>query len=196
LANGQQVVRQQLSRAGVRLAMVLNRALAAGGSTGGGTTGGTGHVELLGNPGFENGSQATPWTATAGVISDSPSEQAHGGHWTAWLDGYGTRTTDTLYQTVALPGSNPATLSFWLHIDTDETTTTQVKDSLKVQVLSTTGKILATLATYSNLDAAPGYAQKSFELGAYQGQRIKIRFTGSEDGSKQTSFVIDDASIQ
>ena len=205
LANGQQVVREQLSRAGVRLAMVLNRALAAGGSTGGGgtgggggggTTGGSGHGELLGNPGFENGSQPAPWTATAGVISDNPSEPAHGGHWTAWLDGYGTRTTDTLYQTVTLPGSSPATLSFWLHIDTDETTTTQIKGSLKVQVLSTIGKILATLATYSNLDAAPGYAQKSFDLGAYQGQRIKIRFTGSEDGSKQTSFVIDDASIQ
>lgn len=58
------------------------------------------------------------------------------------------------------------TLSFWLHIDTDETTTSKINDTLKVQVLGTTGKMLATLATYSNLDAALRYALLSSELAA------------------------------
>lgn len=39
-------------------------------------------------------------------------------------------------------------LSFWLHIDTTETTTTTAYDTLKVQVLGSSGTVLATLATF------------------------------------------------
>ena len=43
--------------------------------------------------------------------------------WKAWLDGYGTTHTDTLCQSVSIPAGCGATLSFYLHIDTAETTT-------------------------------------------------------------------------
>jgi hypothetical protein len=82
-----------------------------------------------------------------------------------------------------------------LHIDTAETTTTTKYDTLKVQVLNGSGTVLATLHTYSNLDHNTGYAKRSFSLSAYAGQKITLKFTGSEDYELQTSFVIDDTAI-
>ncbi len=167
--------------------------LAAGGSSGGGTGGGG--TQLLGNPGFETGS-AAPWTASAKVIYSGSKEPAHSGSWDAWLDGYGTTTTDTLSQQVSIPSSAAsATLSFWLHVDTAETTTTTAYDTLKVQVLNSSGSVLATLATYSNLDHDTGYAQYGFDLSPYIGQTVTVKFTGTEDSTKQTSFVLDDTAL-
>jgi PKD repeat protein len=152
-------------------------------------------AQLLGNPGFETGT-AAPWTASASVIYSGSSEPAHSGSWDAWLDGYGTTHTDTLAQTVSIPSTcATATLSFWLHIDTAETTTTTAYDTLKVEVLDSGGAVLGTLATYSNLDHNTGYAQRSFSLAPYAGKTITLKFTGSEDYTKQTSFVIDDTAV-
>jgi PKD repeat protein len=151
--------------------------------------------QLLGNPGFETGS-ASPWSATSGVISDNSSEPPHSGSWDAWLDGYGTTHTDTLSQKITLPtGCTNYNFSFWLHIDTAETTTSTVYDTLKVQVLNSSGTVLSTLHTYSNLDHNTGYAQRSFSLSAYAGQTITLKFTGAEDFELQTSFVIDDTAV-
>ena len=145
-------------------------------------------AQLLGNPGFETGS-AAPWTASSGVVDNSSSEAAHGGSWKAYLDGYGSSHTDTLSQTVTVPAGCKATLSFWLHIDTAETGSTAY-DKLTVSVNGT------TLKTYSNVDAAGGYQQRTFDLSAYAGQTVTVKFTGTEDSSLQTSFVIDDTSVQ
>ncbi len=145
--------------------------------------------QKLGNPGFETGI-AAPWSATAGVIDNSTAEPARTGSWKAWLDGYGTTHTDTLSQTLAIPsGCTTYILSFWLHIDTAETTTTIAYDKLTVKVGTT------TLATYSNLNKNAGYVQKSFNLGAFAGQTVTLKFTGTEDVSLQTSFVIDDTAL-
>jgi PKD repeat protein len=152
-------------------------------------------TQLLGNPGFETGT-AAPWSASSGVVSNNTSEAAHTGSWKAWLDGYGTTHTDTLSQAVTLPtGCGTYQFSFWLHIDTAETTTTSAYDTLKVQVLNSSGTVLATLATYSNLNHNTGYAQKTFSLASYAGQTITLKFTGAEDYTKQTSFVVDDTAV-
>lgn len=37
---------------------------------------------------------------------------------------------------------------------------------------------------------------KTFDLSAYVGQTVTLRFTGTEDASLQTSFVIDDVALQ
>jgi hypothetical protein len=164
-------------------------------TVGSGSGSGCTAAQLLGNPGFETGT-ASPWTATSGVIADSSSEPPHAGSWDAWLDGYGTATTDTLAQTVTLPsGCATYSLSFWLHIDTAETTTSTAYDTLKVQVLNSSGTVLATLATFSNLNHASGYLQHTYSLSAYAGQVITLKFTGAEDYEYQTSFVIDDTSL-
>ncbi len=130
------------------------------------------------------------------MIGAFSGQTAHGGTRFAWLDGYGTTHTDTLSQTVALPsGCSAYNLSFWLHIDSTETTTTVQFDTLRVQVLNSSGTVLSTLATYSNLNKAAGYSQKSFSLSAFAGQTIQLRFTGVEDASLQTSFVVDDTAL-
>jgi len=90
---------------------------------------------------------------------------------------------------VAIPAGCSATLSFYLHIDSAETTTTTQYDKLTVKAGST------TLATYSNLNKASGYSLKSFNLSSFAGQTVTISFTGTEDSSLQTSFVIDDTGL-
>jgi len=153
--------------------------------------------QLLGNPGFENGSTNTaPWTTSSGVVDNSTGEAAHSGSWKAWMDGYGSAHTDSIVQTVAIPsGKTSATLTFWLHIDTAETTTTTAYDTLKVQIRNSSGTVLATLATYSNLDHNTGYVQKSFSLNSYIGQTVQVYLVGTEDTSLQTSFVVDDFAL-
>jgi hypothetical protein len=159
------------------------------GSSGGGST------QLLGNPGFETGT-ASPWTASTGIIDNSANEAAHSGSWKAWLDGYGSAHTDTLLQQIAVPsGKASATLTFWLHVDTAETSTTTAYDTLKVQIRNSSGTVLATLATYSNLNAGTGYTQKSFNLNSYIGQTIQVYLVGAEDSTQQTSFVVDDFAL-
>ena len=86
-------------------------------------------------------------------------------------------------------------MTFWLHIDTAETTTTTAFDTLQVQVLNSSGTVLATLGTFSNLNKAAGYQQRSFDVTQFKGQTVQIRFLGKEDGSLQTSFVIDDVNL-
>ncbi|MFL6233931.1 MAG: hypothetical protein ACJ76N_12420 [Thermoanaerobaculia bacterium] len=153
--------------------------------------------QLLGNPGFENGSASpAPWTPTAGVIDSSAGEAAHSGSWKAWLDGYGTTHTDSVFQDVTIPSTaTSATLTFWLHIDTAETTTTTAFDTLKVQIRNTANTVLSTLFTYSNLNKATGFSQKSFDVTSFKGQTIRVYFLGVEDSSLQTSFVIDDTAL-
>jgi hypothetical protein len=163
-------------------------------TSGGGGTGCTA-AQLLGNPGFETG-KISPWTSSAGVLNDDTSEPAHAGSWDAWLDGYGTTHTDTLSQSVTIASTcTTATFSFYLHIDTAETTKTTAYDTLKVQVVNSSGTVLATLATFSNLNHATGYTQHSYSLAPYIGQTVTLKFTGTEDSSLQTSFVDDDNAV-
>jgi subtilase family serine protease len=145
-------------------------------------------AQLIGNPGFETGT-AAPWTASSGVINDDTSDEpTHSGSWDAWLDGYGSAHTDTLSQAVTVPAGCNATFSFWLHVDTDKTTT-KASDKLTVTANST------TLATYSNLNAADGYVQESFNLSSFAGQTVTLKFSGVETSGAQTSFVIDDTAL-
>ena len=148
--------------------------------------------QLLGNAGFESGN--TVWAASSGVIDSSTGRPARSGSWKAWLDGYGSAHTDTLSQSVTIPSTaTSATLSFYVRIDTAETTTTSAYDTLKVQV--TANGTTTTLATYSNLNANSTYTQKSFSLSSYKGQTVTVKFTGTEDSSLQTCFVIDDTAL-
>jgi hypothetical protein len=155
-------------------------------------------TELIGNGGFENGSSnPAPWTTTSGVVNNSTSEPPHTGSWDAWMDGYGTSHTDTIAQTVTIPANaTAATLTFWLHIDTAETSTTTAFDTLNVQILNSSGTVLSTLATFSNLNHNTGYQQQTFDLTSFKGQTIQVFMKGVEDNQLQTSFVVDDVSLK
>jgi len=158
-------------------------------------TAGATATELLLNPGFESG--ATNWTASSGVIDNSTTQAARTGSWKAWMNGYGSAHTDTMYQQVAIPSTGTTvTLSFWLKVVSSETTTTTAYDTLKVQLRNTSGTVLTTLATYSNLNKGSTYVQKSFNVTAYKGQTVRVYFEGIEGSTVATSFLVDDASLK
>ncbi|MFJ5025203.1 M4 family metallopeptidase [Streptomyces goshikiensis] len=146
-------------------------------------------VQLVGNAGFESGG-ALPWSATAGTVDADLVQAGHAGSWKAWLDGYGSGHEDTVAQTVAVPAGCRATLKYWLHIDSAENTTSARYDRLSVTVNGN------EVAAYSNLDRADGYSLRTVDLSAYAGQSVALEFTGREDGSYQTSFVLDDITVE
>ncbi|OIK27821.1 M1 family metallopeptidase [Streptomyces malaysiense] len=146
-------------------------------------------AQVVTDGGFENGSPA--WTASSPtVITSRTGQSPHGGSSYAWLDGTGNSRTDTLSQSVTIPsGCGTATLSFYLHIDTAETTSSTAYDKLTAKIGGT------TLAGWSNLDENTGYARKSFDVSSFAGQTVTLSFTGTEDYSLQTSFVLDDIAL-
>ena len=151
--------------------------------------------QLLLNPGFESGSAS--WTATASVIDNSTGGSApRTGSWKAWLNGYGATHTDSLWQQVTIPATAcSARLGLWLRVTTREAATTTAYDQLTLTLRSSAGAVVATLATYSNLDASAAYAQKTFDLSAYKGQTLRVYAEGKEDASLATSFFLDDFAL-
>ncbi|MGA5041216.1 M28 family peptidase [Streptomyces capoamus] len=149
--------------------------------------GGCTSSQVLSNGGFESGT--SPWTGDTGAIGTFSGQSAHSGTRYAWLAGYGYAATDTLAQTVTVPsGCTRATLRYWLHVDTAESGTT-VYDTFQVKVDGTVKQ------TYSNVDAATGYTERTLDLSQYLGRQITLSFTGTEDSGLQTSFVVDDATL-
>lgn len=148
-------------------------------SGGGGTCG----QNLITNGGFESG--ATGWTATPAVLNTG--SNAHAGTGFAWLDGYGRTHTDTLQQTFSIPANCNATLNYFLWIDTVDDPSAAF-DNL---TLTANGQ---TLSSFSNLDAGSGYVQRSVSLAAFAGQSVILKWTGVEDASLATNFLIDDVS--
>jgi hypothetical protein len=151
------------------------------GGGGGGCSG-----QVLTNPGFESGS--TGWTASSGVIN-TDGAHSHAGAGYAWLNGYGSTHTDTLSHSVSIPAGCSAALSYYLWINSAETTTSTAYDKL---VLSVNG---ATVQSFSNVNKGTGYVQRSVSLSAYAGQTVTIKWTGTEDSSLQTSFFVDDGAV-
>jgi hypothetical protein len=159
-------------------------------------SGGGGGTELIQNGGFET--SATPWVLS-GKATRSTASLPHGG--TGYLIEAGANSaTGAAYQQIAIPAGASPNLTFWLDVSTSETTTVTQYDRLFVEVRSTAGALLGTLATYSNLSktAAPGaYVQRGpFSLAAYQGQTVRLQFRATTDSSLVTTFRVDDVSVK
>lgn len=135
---------------------------------------------------FEAG--ATGWSGDTAVIG-SGTYPAFAGTLKAWLNGYGSTSTETINQTVAIPSTaTSATLTFQLRVDSAESGSTAY-DLMRVYAGTT------VLGTYSNVNETSGYVQKSFNMTAYKGQSVNIKFSGTEDSSLQTSFLIDNVAL-
>ena len=67
--------------------------------------------------------------------------------------------------------------------------------TLKVLVRTPSGAILQTLATFSNLQAKPGFELHTYNLSALKGQTVKFCLSSKEDAESLTSFVADDFSF-
>ncbi|WP_224365429.1 S8 family serine peptidase [Hyalangium versicolor] len=152
-------------------------------------------TQLLANAGFESGS--TSWTATSGVINNLTSDSAaRTGSYKATLGNNGSTSTETAYQAITIPATAcSASFSFWLKITTSETTTSSQYDKLTVSVRNSSGTVLTTLATYSNLDKGTAYVQKTFDLSAYKGQTVQLFFSATEDVTLKTGFFVDDTAL-
>lgn len=160
------------------------------------TTPTAGSPGVLGNGGFEQGaSNPAPWHASAGVIDDERSEPARTGEWKAWLGGTGHTHTDRLYQDVEVPDASKVTLTFFLHVVTDESGD-HAHDTLAAQIRDHANHVKGTIATFSNLDANATFEEQDIDLTPYKGTSIRLYFLGSEDAANQTSFVIDDVRVK
>ena len=152
----------------------------------------TGGGELIVNGGFEG--SAAPWTL-AGNAYWSTGAYPHSGTGYTVLGAYNF-ASGSEYQTVSIPASHPANLTFWLNITTSESLTTAY-DFLYVEVRSTSGALLGTLGSYSNRNATTigSYSQKSFSLASWRGQTVRVQFRATTDITLPTSFRVDDVSL-
>jgi len=155
--------------------------------------GGGGGSELIVNGGFETGT--TPWVLSGAVRSTG--SYPHSGVAYSYL-GNVNNAAHSEYQQIAIPTTATGTMTFWLNTTSSETTTTTQYDRLFVEVRNTAGTLLATLATYSNLDKATAgvYSQKTLNVAAYKGQTVRIQFRGTTDSSLITTFRVDDVSVK
>ncbi len=152
---------------------------------------------LLVNGGFET--SLTPWVKSGtGALYTANGASPHGGTGYVYFGNANSRTGQA-YQQVTIPSTAAGTLTFWLNVTSAETTTTTQYDKLFVEVRNTSGTLLTTLATYSNLDktsSSTSYSQKSLNLSAYKGQTVRIQFRVTTDSSLITVFRVDDAALQ
>lgn len=157
--------------------------------TGGGCT------NTIVNPGFETGT--APWTFTS-QVTRSTGTFPHSGTAYAILTGVN-NSTGTLRQTVTIPSNGCTNLQFWLNITTNEAAGAAVFDRLFIEVRSTAGTLLATLATFSNQNSGTAgvYVLRGpFNLNSFAGQTVRIQFRGTNDITLPTVFRVDDVSLQ
>ena len=151
--------------------------------------------QLIRNGGFESGT--SPWSATSGVrTASTATTPAFAGKWLARLGGRTAPRSDTLAQTVTIqPSCSAATMSFELRVITNDPPS-KASDTLKAQVVSASGKVLATPATFSNKNATSAYAKSSFSLQPFIGRKVTIRFASNENlAGHATSFLIDNVAV-
>jgi hypothetical protein len=157
-------------------------------------------ASALANGGGETGAQ-TPWAFTStlngGVFCDrSCGFYPHSGSYFFYMNGFGATDTDVLSQQFTVSGgTTKATLNFWLWISSEETSTTAKNDTLTVALYNTSGTLLGTLATLSNLNKTSTYALYSYDMTPYLGQTVVLKFTGVENNSKATAYLLDDMSV-
>jgi subtilase family protein/BACON domain-containing protein len=152
-------------------------------------------TELIVNGGFEGSS--TPWVLSGNAVR-STGAFPHTG--TGYLIVASANSqTGAAYQQITIPAGTSPSLNFWLNVTTLETTTTTVFDRLFIEVRSTSGTLLATLTTFSNLDSgiAGVYVLRGpFSVSAFAGQTVRVQFRATEDVSLPTSFRVDDVSVK
>jgi hypothetical protein len=158
------------------------------------TVNAAGGAELIVNGGFEGSS--TPWTLS-GSSSRSTGSFPHSG--TGYLiEGAANNATATTFQQITIPAASSPSLNFWLNVTSNEGPGAAL-DFLFIVVRNTSGGLLSTLATFSNLNegTAGAYVLRGpFSLGGFAGQTVRIQFRATTDRSLTTTFRIDDVSAK
>jgi hypothetical protein len=153
-----------------------------------------GGAELIVNGGFEG--SAAPWTLSGAFRSTGSFPHSGTGY---LILGAANNANHTAFQQITIPSGTSPSLTYFLNITSNETTTTTVFDRLFVEVRSTSGTLLATLATFSNLNkgTAGAYVLRGPNgLGSFAGQTVRIQFRATTDASLTTTFRVDDVSVK
>lgn len=69
------------------------------------------------------------------------------------------------------------------------------QDKLTIEIRNPAGTVLATLGTFTNLDANATYTQRKFDVSRFAGQPIRISFTGVQGNGPPTYFLLDDVTV-
>ena len=151
----------------------------------------TGPPELVVNGGFET--TPAPWSFS-GAASWVSGQYVHTGASYALL-GNVNNASGTVSQSLTIPATAPATLTFWLSVTSNEAPRA-ANDILYVEVVSGAGA--TAVGTFSNLQRGKAglYALKSFDLGAWRGQTVTLRFRATTNATKPTTFYVDDVSLR
>jgi subtilisin family serine protease len=98
-------------------------------------------------------------------------------------------------EAVTVPSVRRTELSFYLWV-TSKNKKPQANDILTVEIRDQAGVLLETIGTFSNLDANPTYAKRTFDVSRYRGATIRISFTGVQAQGPPTWFLIDDVALK
>jgi Zn-dependent metalloprotease len=148
--------------------------------------------ELILNGDFETG--GNHWQGNTERIGHWPAHLPSSGSRSAWLLGSPQTAQQVLYQFVVLPAKTAsATLAFQLKVEDPGQATTPVA-TLTVEVLDAAGS--TTLATYSNLDAGPGYVRHTLPVPVGKAEMIALLFRANAADGAGTSFSLDEISLQ
>jgi hypothetical protein len=158
-------------------------------------------TELTADGGFEAPPAAPLWSVGTNLsphpvlISNAP-QDAHAGSGYARL-GDRNGAIDSVSQSVSIPqAATSPSLVFWAEIETHEASDAGPDDTLQVQVRTSEGVVLDTVATLTNKDAAAGYTERGpFDLSAFAGRSVQLVFLATTDAALTTTFRIDDVSL-
>ena len=153
--------------------------------------------DLMVNGNFASGSSS--WTLTGSFQADSrfaSCYSCHGYSYLANADGSGgNNLSGTMIQYVTIPANTTsATLGYYYRITTSDSTTV-AHDHLSLNLVLNGGGTLVGMDDLSNVNASSGYVFRSFNVTAYRGQTVGIKFLANTDASGPTVFRVDDVSL-
>jgi pro-kumamolisin-like protein len=154
---------------------------------------------LTHNGGFESG--ADPWQeSSAGGYEIIDTTNPHSGNYSAYLCGY-SGCDDSIIQDLAVPsGATNITVSYWWYGATTRTART-CRDTFTVNVLNSSGKVIAKLQQACNTNATRNWQQVHFDvtsaLSHYAGQTVTLSFNARTAYSVfvTSSFFVDDVEV-
>jgi hypothetical protein len=165
-------------------------------------------MQILINPAFDGAPIGTGWVDQPfdpgfPLITPDDGAPEHTAPNKAWLGGwlgefFGPNATDQLYQQVVVPaGTTALSLRGQYWVATDESPGSTVYDDSRVELLNSSGGLLQSALTVSNVGPTTGWTPFQTVFGnAYAGQTVRVRFRSSNDFSLATSFFYDSVALE
>ena len=155
---------------------------------------------LTHNGGFENG--VDPWQeSSAAGYEIIDATNPHSGRYSAYLCGYSS-CDDSIVQVFAVPSSaTNITVSYWWYGATTRTARS-CRDTFTVNVLNSSGKVIAKLQQACNTNATQNWQRVRFDvtnvLSHYAGQTVTLIFNARTTSSLSvtSAFFVDDVEVR